>query len=129
MTASQLMVMVLKEFNIIKHMVCSRWPIYQTLETSNLFIWEILGDKVTVSGLAHSQMKMKPGMITKGWKNVFNILSSLMGIGGCVLKTGKLITTEFMYVKYFRVLGTNFPFLVNGRETLRVVVTLVSTKN
>jgi hypothetical protein len=52
-----------------------------------------------------------------------------MGIGGCVLKTGKLITTEFMCVKYFRVLGTNFPFLVNGRETLLVVVTLVYTKN
>jgi len=79
-----------------------------------------------VSGKALFVMKTRLGTITKVLKNALTIPSSLMETGGCVLKTGKLTTTLFMFVKFSQVLGLNSQLPVNGKETQMEVHTQTS---
>jgi hypothetical protein len=48
-----------------------------------------------------------------------------MVTGGCVLKTGKLITTEFMFAKYSQVPGLNSQLQVSGKVILQEAPTLI----
>lgn len=126
MVASLLKDMVSKVFNLTKHTECSGWLIFLIFQICSLFTWEIPGAKAKVSGKALFVTKMRLGTIIKVLKNALTILSSLMETGGCVLKTGKLTTTPFMFVKFSQVLGLNSQLPVNGKETQMEVHTQTS---
>ena len=74
-----------------------------------------------------SQMKMRLGMTTRVLRNVLITRSNLTATSGCVSRTGKLITTEFMSARFSQAPGLSFQLQVHGKETLLVALTPTST--